>query len=218
MSGKIITTSLKKKITNNWSAYFSEMGIYKPMWLMNVCGPLAVGIALLVKSDKTVYEPLMHIHNLCIPDDEVSLNLPIESGLIYIKSDDEEEYIKAIHNLRRNTYIPFEGDVDFNQLIVNMKQHYRTTLYKANLLKILLCLAIWSGCNEIYEDIRAFVDSEIDSTPELFGNPIIKKEFIKTLPINLDECTSMRKRVEQQKKELCLMNLPQRQLIVHTKK
>lgn len=214
MSGKIITASLRKKITNKWSTHFPGMGIYKPMWLMNVCGPLAVGIALLVKSDKTVYEPLMHIHNLCIPDDEISLNIPIESGLIYINSDDEEEYINAINNLKRDTYIPFEGDVDFNQLIVNMKQHYQTTDYKANLLKVLLYLAIWSGSNKEYEDIRAFVDLAITSSQEIFGDPTIKENFIKTLPESIDECAVLRKRVNQQKQELGLLKLPQRDLIV----
>lgn len=75
MSGKILTPSLKRKITQKWSDYFPEFGIYKPMWLMNVCGPLAVGIALLVKSDKTVYEPIMHIHNLSMTQKEMSASM-----------------------------------------------------------------------------------------------------------------------------------------------
>ena len=214
MSGKTFTMSLKKKITQNWNTYFPEMGVYKPMWLMNVCGPLAVGIALLVKSDKTVYEPMMHIHNLCVPDDAVSLNIPIESGLICINSDDKEEYLQAIHTFRQDTYIPFEGNVDVKQLIINLKQHYLITLYKANLLKVMLCLAIWTGENEIYHDIKQFVDIEFDSSQELFGDPLIKMNFIQTLPKGLDECETLRKMVNHQKQALRLQGLPQRKLII----
>lgn len=216
MSGKIITPSLKRKITQKWSDYFPEFGIYKPMWLMNVCGPLAVGIALLVKSDKTVYEPIMHIHNLCVPDDTVSLNIPIESKLLYIKSeDDRNEYISAIHYFRNKSYIPFEGDVDCKELIENMKKHFETTLYKANLLKIMLYISIWSDSHVIYNNVKSFVDMKIENHPDMFGDESIKRNFINTFPNNLSDCGKIRDTVIQQKQVLGLNDLPQRKLVIN---
>jgi len=214
MSTKIITTSLKKEITTKWSIHFPGMGIYKPMWLMNVCGPLAVGIALLVKSDKTVYEPMMHIHNLCVPDENVSLNIPVESGLIYIKSDDDEEYINAIQDLKRDTYIPFNGDVDFDELIESLMKHYQVTLYKANLLKIMLYLAVWSGSRSKYENIKKFVDLQIADNLGIFGDISVRNSFISTFPNGLDDTEKVRETVKQQKQLLRLLDLPQRELNV----
>ena len=59
-----ITLSMKKKITNDWKELYPEMGIYKPMWLMNILGPLVVGLLLHIKSNKDRYIPTLHMHNL----------------------------------------------------------------------------------------------------------------------------------------------------------
>ena len=79
---------------------------------------------------------------------------------------------------------------------------------------MILCLAIWTGSNEIYHDIKQFIDIEFNSSQELFGDPLIKMNFIQTLPKGLDECETLRKMVDHQKQALRLQGLPQRKLII----
>ena len=50
MAAPKLTRTMKKEITKQWQAEFPSMGIYKNMWLMNIVGPIIVGLLLEVKS------------------------------------------------------------------------------------------------------------------------------------------------------------------------
>lgn len=210
---KALTLSLKKEITRKWNEQFPGMGVYKTMWLMNVCGPLAVGIALLVKSDKIVYEPVFHIHNLCVDSEAVSLNVPIDA--LYIYADDtRNEYLKVSEKFKETSYIPFDGDVSLTDLIESFKIHFDVTCYKANLLQIMAYLAVWSGAEEVFDDVSRFVGNKLNDRPEMFGTEIVRKEFIETLPQDIDDSERLRRIVKEQEVKLKLTGLPHRELII----
>jgi|GEM_PF-1395273 hypothetical protein len=210
---KSLTSALKKQITQKWNEQFPGLGVYKPMWLMNICGPLAVGIALLVKSDKTVYEPVFHIHNLCKDSEAISLNVPIDA--LYIYADDtRNEYLEVSRKFKENIYIPINGDVSLTALMENLKKYFDITCFKANLLQIMVYLAVWSGKEEIYDDVKHFVENKLNDCPEMFGTEIVRKEFIETLPKSIDECEKMRAIVREQEEKLKLTKLPHREMII----
>ena len=210
---KSLTSALKKQITQKWNEQFPGLGVYKPMWLMNICGPLAVGIALLVKSDKTVYEPVFHIHNLCKDSEAISLNVPIDA--LYIYADDtRNEYLEVSRKFKENIYIPINGDVSLTALMENLKKYFDITCFKANLLQIMVYLAVWSGKEEIYDDVKHFVGNKLNDCPEMFGTEIVRKEFIETLPKSIDECEKMRAIVREQEEKLKLTKLPHREMII----
>ena len=210
---KSLTSSLKKQITQKWNEQFPSMGVYKPMWLMNICGPLAVGITLLVKSDKTVYEPVLHIHNLCKDSEAVSLNVPIDA--LYIYADDtRNEYLEVSKKFKESSYIPIDGDVSLIALIESLKKHFDITCFKSNLLQIMAYLAVWSGAEEVFNDVKRFIENKLNDCSEMFGTEAVRKEFTETLPQSIDECEKMRVIVKEQEEKLKLTNLPHRKMII----
>lgn len=210
---KCITPKLKKEITQNWCSQFPGMGIYKDMWLMNICGPLVVGIALMLKLDNTIYKPVMHIYDLCNEQSMVGLMAPIDEKSIYV-DDKINAYLEVAEKFKQQTYIPFEGDVYLNQLIVNMKKNYDITYDPTSLLETMLSLAVWSGSSDVFNDVKEYVDYKISTQPDLFGTELVKNEFLESLPQNINDCEKYRNTVDIQIKTLKLTHLPRRELII----
>ena len=208
-----LTPSMKSKITKGWNTHFPEMGIYKPMWLMNICGPLAVGIILQDKFDKTVYTPLLHIHNLCLDFPAVSFGVSIETENVPV-SDSEEAYIACISKLKSETYIPLEGTIDLNELLMNMKSYFSKAWYKSELLSYMIYLAAWSGSESVFHDIYSYVTEKIEGCNEIMQVKNRKEKWLSSIPHDLSCTDTLRKKVKEQEEKLKLTKLPHREMII----
>lgn len=207
-----LTPSMKNKITKGWNTHFPGMGIYRPMWLMNICGPLAVGILLQDKYDKTVYTPLLHIHNLCLDFSAVSLGVSIETENIPV-SDDEEVYTGCISKLKKGTYIPLEGTIDLNGLLMSMKAYFSKAWYKSELLSYMIYLAAWSGAGSVFDDIYSYVTEKIEDCNEIMQVRNRKEKWLSSIPHDLSCTDTLRKKVKEQEDKLKLADLPHREMI-----
>ena len=89
MAAPKLTRTMKKEITKQWQAEFPSMGIYKNMWLMNIVGPIIVGLLLEVKSINSEYYPTLHLDILTRErneDDDIALTASTEVDFEYVWS------------------------------------------------------------------------------------------------------------------------------------
>lgn len=210
-----LTQSLKKRITKEWNELFPYMGIYKNMWLMNICGPLAVGILLEVKSNRDRYTPILHIHNLCEEFPVISLGISMESEAIKI-NDVKNTHLNAADELKTHTFIPLSGDVVLTELIEQLKKYFfKYTLDPCTILDYMIYLAVWSGQQKIYDDVLKFVNKKIKwHRWHMFRNKDVYKEWYNGLPKNIEFSEQLRLIVQEQERKLKTLNLPHRKLII----
>ena len=71
---KKFSRKMKTEFTQQWAKEIPSMGIYKNMWLMNIVGPVVVGVLLEVKSGNDMYYPTVHLYNLADYIDEEPTN------------------------------------------------------------------------------------------------------------------------------------------------
>ena len=212
MEAKKITL-LKKSITNDWNKLFPYMGVYKNMWLMNICGPLAVGILLEVKSDRTSYIPTLHIHNLCQEFPVVSLGISMEIKEIEI-NDVNKTYLYAANELKKNTFIALSGDVVLNELLEQLKVYfYKFKLNPIIVLEYMVYLAVWSGCHNIYHDVMGFVVDNIKKHSDMFRDDDVYREWYQMLPQDINCVNKLRSVVKEQELKLKTLKLPHRNVI-----
>lgn len=200
-----LTPSLKRKFTKEWNELFPYMGVYKNMWLMNICGPLAVGILLEVKSDRDRYIPTLHIHNLCEDFPVISLGVSMETKAIEI-DDVKDTYLYAADELKANTFIPLSGDVILAELIEQLKMYYfKFSLNPDIVLNYMIHLAAWSGKQKIYDYVMRFVAENIKCN-DFFTEWSLPKSA---------ECSEqLHTTVQEQEQKLKTLNLPHRNLII----
>lgn len=200
-----LTPSLKRKFTKEWNELFPYMGVYKNMWLMNICGPLAVGILLEVKSDRDRYIPTLHIHNLCEDFPVISLGVSMETKEIKI-NDVKNTYLHAADELKANTFIPLSGDVVLAELIEQLKMYYfKFSLNPDIVLNYMIYLAAWSGQQETFDYVMKFVVENIK------GNDFFTAW---SLPKSTECSEQLRLTVQEQEQQLKTLNLPHRNLII----
>lgn len=208
---KKITPILKREITQKWLEQFPSIGKYKDMWLMNICGPLLIGIILDYGTDKTIYEPSLHIHNLCIDSDYVSLIATIDAPYVNV-DDTADAYLNDVEIFKKETYIALEGDIVLADLVENMKQYYKKAKFKPEVLLTLVCLAVWSGSNEIYDNTKYFLHEHMEDFDKVL--PAFKDKWLSELPKSIDECEKLRHIVYKQENKLKLTKLPHREMII----
>lgn len=217
-----LTQSLKKQITKEWNELFPYMGIYKNMWLMNICGPLAVGILLEVKSDRDRYIPTLHIHNLCEEFPVISLGISLETEAIKI-NDQQSAYLNAADKIKTHTFIPLSGDIVLLDLIKQLKLYFlkymvdprNYTIDPCTVLEYMIYLAAWSGQQEIHNDVMNFVNKKIKwHRWHMFRNKDVYEEWYDALPKNIECSEQLRLTVQEQEFKLKTLNLPHRNLII----
>ena len=189
------------------------MGVYKNMWLMNICGPLAVGILLEVKSDKKSYIPTLHIHNLCQEFPVISLGISMEMKAIEI-DDVNRIYLYTANELKKNTFIALSGDIVLNELLEQLKVYfYKFKLNPIIVLEYMIYLAAWSGCQNIYYDVMEFVVENIKNHPDMFRDDEVYREWYQMLPKDVNRVNELRTIVKEQELKLKTLKLPHRNLI-----
>lgn len=209
-----LTPSLKRKFTKEWNDLFPYMGVYKNMWLMNICGPLAVGILLEVKSDRDRYIPTLHIHNLCKRFPMISLGVSMETKAIKI-NDLKNTYLYVADELKTHTFIPLSGDVVLSELIEQLKMYFfEYTINPCTVLTYMIYLAAWSGQQKIYDYVMEFTVENIKKYPDMFRDNDVYTEWYDILPKSAECSEQLHLTVQEQEHELKTLNLPHRNLII----
>lgn len=215
MSFPVITKTKKKEITAKWHEVFPEMGVYKPMWLMNTLGPLAVGLCLEVQSNRDTYYPKLHLHNLLKEQEDIYFQMIIEKPTYSITTVSKEEKINRIMNeLKNNIFIPTEGDVKYCDLVEKMKRYCWQTnaSYQLTVLRVLLYLARWTGSQKEENDILRFCE-EIWNQEKLAFIAEKKDKWMTEKVSEIGDTDTIRQIAIQEKEKFGLNSLPHRELI-----
>ncbi len=213
-----ITATMKKKITNDWKELFPSMDIYKPMWLMNILGPFAVGVLLHIKSDRDRYTPTLHVHNLALECPFISLGIQITDTYNYVSTiSPEGKYKDIAATLKTKAVIPLEGDVYIDLLIDKLIKHCETLPDGCNLevIEYLLYLARWSGEEAIISKVEKYIKRKVHLFPEdLLERTGGVDVWLNDLKESTQDTEKLRETVNQQIIELKLDKLPVRKIIL----
>ncbi|WLQ13234.1 hypothetical protein O5O45_26235 [Hahella aquimaris] len=121
---KKLTPSAKKQITQDWSAEFPGLGVYKPLWFLRIVEPLLIGISLERDSSNDVYKPLFHVHNLCNGFTFLTLTLATPLETVRTGSQErisvlshEKKFVDAAHRMKKLSLLPLEGDVKLSEVL-----------------------------------------------------------------------------------------------------
>lgn len=211
---KKLTRTTKKQITKEWNELFPSMGVYKNMWLMNILGPLAVGILLEVKSDNTRYIPMFHVHDLTKETENVTLNLSITDNLQDVSARSKEtKYLIISEHLKSKAIVPYKGDVRLNELILGIKNFINNSEIESEIYygcEMLKSIALWSNKLSVQDEINGFIMEKIRLN--VFSGRIKEKAF--SLLEKIEECDTLNKTIEQQIIRLKLEKLPRREIII----
>ncbi|MDR2907662.1 MAG: hypothetical protein LBU91_06710 [Bacteroidales bacterium] len=127
---KRIEAKDKRQITKDWLSFFPEFREYKPMHLIRRNGAFLCGILLKRYSGNIDYEPIFHIHNLMIDDDNSSsMSLGAVTNLLNRKG-------------ARDSVTLFQHKTDFYSYAERLKQQV-SLLQKKTL-----------GCDELVSYIK----------------------------------------------------------------
>lgn len=213
-----ITPAMKKKITNDWKELYPSMEIYKPMWLMNILGPLAVGVLLHIKSDKDRYIPTLHVHNLAEGDKSISLEIEITDNNKYISTISvEEKYISIAESLKGKEVIPTEGDVELKYIISKLKEKVIESYEfdKPQILTIMAFLSGWCGKEDILKEVFEFIEIQLNTLESIqIEKAGGKEKWLSDLKEKVKNSEKLRETVNQQIIELKLDKLPVRNIIL----
>lgn len=215
MPGKNYTKSMKKEVTNQWHEIFPCMEIEENMSLMNILGPIVVGIFLKIGSNKNMYYPTLYIHNLATNIGFVSTSLCITDNFNYVTTVSKpDKYIKIAEALKNKAIVPIEGDIHINELLYRLKESYNHLYHsdKICIIETVLYLAGWSGNESIIKDSVDFAKErikQISTLTEEDKNKIFSKIFEE-----IKEPEKIRKTVEDQIIELKLDKFPRRNILL----
>ena len=216
---KKFTRAMKKEFTRQWAELFPSMGIYKNMWLMNILGPIAVGLLLEVKSGNDMYYPTLHLQSLALKTDDIYLNAEITDGFEDISSySPPDKYIKVAKRLEEQTIVPLEGDVTLKDLIKSFKAYSMRKYYEADIpetLEIMMYLAGWAGDEAIIKEVHAFVKTRAKYLLKTnnFASQQKCDEWYEDLVTQTKNREVLQARVEEQIVALKLDHLPRRKIL-----
>ncbi len=204
----------KKQITKEWNELFPSMGIYKNMWLMNILGPIVVGLILEVGSNTTKYTPIMHVHNLCSHSDVITILIPIEGESISTRSD-SDKYKYIAEHIKAKSIVPFEADVELHSLIFALKSYCEELEYdveRCDVCDILIYLASWSGKESVIQEVDNFIKVQLGQGKlECITSG---EQYINEMNEVFLNSKRLKSIVEQQITNLELQNIPRREIIV----
>jgi len=217
---KKLTKSMKNDITNKWAKEFSQMGVYKNMWLANIIGPFVVGIVLEVKSGNDRYYPTVHLENLASDiDDELGLIAPIRIDFEEISSiSPKDKYLLIANKLRKKAVIPLEGNVKKEVIINRIKEYCKKNYYEVdlfNMLEALMYLVGWIGEEKLKEEISNFVKQRALYMLEndFFEDEQECLEWYDSLLSKTSDRNLLINKVEENISKLKLKHLPKRKII-----
>lgn len=159
MTGAVLTATAKRRITDDWSKCFPNLGVAKPMWLMKRNGPILMGVCLDRTRSNDVYVPSFHVHNLLTPSRAVTLSLyrPLPDDRQprlkkEIRVDRHETDFQAATDLLKRQVVDVSlRETTISRLIalyheyIDSKRDPAIVRYPANLFADVITLAFWAG-------------------------------------------------------------------------
>lgn len=223
MAAPKLTRTMKKEITKQWQAEFPSMGIYKNMWLMNIVGPIIVGLLLEVKSINSEYYPTLHLDILTRErneDDDIALTASTEVDFEYVSTISKpDKYLVLADKLKKKAVIPLEGDVKIEEVINCLKKYCSQKYYKVDwmyTLKLMMHLAVWSNREDIIDDTFKFVKNRLQYLVhvEWLRNKQEADQWYKEILDDIADADLLKQRVEENIVKLKLTDIPVRKIIL----
>jgi hypothetical protein len=172
---KKLTKSIRKSITLDWLSYFPFLGEYKPMQIIRVVGPLAVGLCLNEDSTQSKYLPTFFIHFLFKPFPVISLavNEVLRTDFRGVPEKiSVDNHAEAIKNsaIRMEKLIPFDFSAEIKvEDMANYLWGYSRTAPVVNIppvLEGLLLLSHWSNNKILIEDYTNKIKQRVSEMPD----------------------------------------------------
>jgi hypothetical protein len=173
---------LKKIITKEWGNEFPTLTILKPTRLIRRNGPILVGICLDRESNPEVYKPIVHIHNLCYIDSDISISL---AG--YVLSDKglptvvklkyhSETFLHFVQKIKLDYPFTDKSEMSFNDIVVATQKYVtgRTAPYQHKPYNDLITIAAYLGKKEYalesLENFSAIISEWPDRAFNIIGS------------------------------------------------
>jgi hypothetical protein len=224
---KKLTPTVKRKITEDWSRCFPEMGIYKPLHLLRRVDALLIGILLERDSTNDRYLPTFHVHNLAkhFPVVKLTLSEPLRTETTCapdkIKvSQHESKFRQASERISQQASLPLKGDIRLSDVICAYKEYFHrpTTHYEIELFEDLIWIA--TSCfdleraslllSEAREILSAWPRNILDSIGGL-------DEWYRSYKTLIENPRQIKNSVEAEIKRFGLERIPVSRMIVEPK-
>lgn len=215
MSLPKITKSMKKDITAFWNEFFPEMGVYKPMFLMNILGPFSVGISLEIQSERDRYFPTLYLQNLSKEVDYIAYEVAIHKEYIRPTATKEKTVRRIIQELQENIFIPTSGNILISDMVSNLKSYCEETYVglRYPVILSLIYLAGWSGQTDIILDIKEFSEYVIRKGG-IFKTYKEADQWLEELFKKIQDTEGLKQAVIRMEKKFGYEKLPHRELIL----
>lgn len=161
----------KNEITKKWNDLFPTMGVYKDMWLIQIIGPVAVGLRLEIGSNRDLYKPILHIHDLAEDDEVVTLVGAIDAGYDYISTkSDSQKYLRLAEILKEKSIISLVDNLESEEFINQLFLYAKKCSSDDRIFVLKMCLraAIWFEKKELMESAMRFLKNELGNFTEFF--------------------------------------------------
>ena len=214
MSFPKITKADQKIITDKWNKYFDEMAVYKPMWLMRIIDPLLIGLCLEIRSDKSRYYPPIFLHNLARRREDITFDFSLTKSTCIISSVSREDRVtKIMAELKNNSLIPVEGDINYKEFVDNLKLYCKRAygVEQLSILRILFYLESWMNEGKV-EEIEKY-SKQILGQGKIITTKSDQDKWIKEEKDRVLSVDELRKNVYHEKQKWNLNTLPHRRFI-----
>lgn len=212
---------MKKEITKQWNEEFPSMSAWKTRWIMNIIGPLIVGVILEIKSDSENYYPKIFIDNLA-ESNKKAIYLQgcdaCEPGSISSISK-PDKYIGFAKELNENAIIPVDGDLTAKAILKYLK-NYCATGYpltdELNIMEIMVYFAAWTNQERLIMEVKRYIDSMENELIHRnhFNNQREYLEWINKIEKKVRDDGNLHDNVEENIKNFKLDKIPQRKVLL----
>lgn len=213
------SASDRRKVTKDWQVLFPDLGIYRPMHLLNRLGPILVGIALETDRGNSFYEPSFHVHNLCRQFPAVTLTLQADWGKGIVRPFyHEKKHKENADAMLEKARIPFSGDVSLEKVLKAYEEYFKKpdiSQYVEFEDYALLCG--WSGDASKIKHALKVVHSYLKNWPEerYFRDEGGFNNWFTSLEKRVMDRKTLIETVEKQIIELKVDKLPARSLLIN---
>lgn len=106
---RLTTKAGKAVLTELWFQCPSGMGMYKPLRLLKIAGPVGIGIYLEPTRAGDAYTPIAHLHSFATEFPTISLTPAVSSQLMSLRGSTAANVAEAFASL--TALMPIVGDV-----------------------------------------------------------------------------------------------------------
>lgn len=125
-----LTRQLKQQITRDWNLQLPGLGIYGPMQLLRMCGPLLIGVCLDRDSGNDGCRPTFHVHSLSKEHHGISLTMCHRLLTLRTGAEDRisvmghaQRHVEAAQRMNEQALLPLSARVSL-QMVIEAYQAY----------------------------------------------------------------------------------------------